>query len=142
MPGWAHFVFWIFPPNIVNNGPYELGGTRLGGFSTAGVALGCLMMARYGIRGIFVSGKPWRLAVFFLGISMIFLGGYRAALLTVVFIFVVQFFLEGDASDKIAVRVRLDWNPRTYSHGAPGKQIALYRPTNAGLSAAESGHPS
>ena len=95
MPGWAHFIFWIFPPDLMNTGPYELGGTRLGGFSTAGLALACLMMARYGIRGIFISGKPWRLAVFILGISMIFLGGFRAALLTAIFIFVVQFFLEG-----------------------------------------------
>jgi hypothetical protein len=94
-PSWAHFVFWIFPPSTLFAGPYEVGETRLGGFSGTGVALACLIMARYGIRGIFLSGKPWRLAVFILAISFTFLGGYRAALLAIVFIFVVQFFLEG-----------------------------------------------
>lgn len=93
-PSWAHFVFWIFPP-AAPTGIYELGQTRLGGFSLTGVAISCLLMARYGIRGIFLSVKLWRLAVFIVSISLIFLGGYRAMFLAVSLIFVVQFFLEG-----------------------------------------------
>ncbi len=95
VPSWAHFVFWIFPPSMTYAGVYELGETRLGGFSTAGVALGSLMLARYGIRGVLFSGKIWRLAVFILAIACIFLGGFRAAILTLGFIFAVLFFLEG-----------------------------------------------
>ena len=94
-PSWSYFVFWLFPPSPLNSYTFELGQTRLGGFSAAGVALWCLLMAIYGIRGIFLSRKWWRLAVFILSISLIFLGGYRGALITVGAIFVLQFFMEG-----------------------------------------------
>ena len=94
-PSWSYFVFWLFPPSPLNSYTFELGETRLGGFSAAGVALWCLLMAVYGIRGIFLSRKWWRLAVFILSISLIFLGGYRGALITVGSIFVLQFFMEG-----------------------------------------------
>ena len=98
-PSWAHFIFWLFPPSYnlfyETGSPYELGETRLGGFGFTGVSLCFVLLARYGIRGIFLSGKLWRLAVFLLALSMTFLGGYRAALLSVAFVFVLQFFLEG-----------------------------------------------
>jgi hypothetical protein len=94
-PHWASPIFWFFPPSIADNGSYELGETRLGGISGTGVMLCCLVMARYGVRGILLSGKPWRLFFFILSILMIFLGGYRGQFFTVGLIFLLLFFREG-----------------------------------------------
>jgi len=94
-PSWTEPVFWLFPPNIFSFYNFQLGQTRLGGFGTAGVMVWYLLMARYGIRGIFLSRKLWRLPVFFLPILMIFLGGYRSQLFLAGLIFMFQFFLEG-----------------------------------------------
>ncbi|MGD0252778.1 MAG: O-antigen ligase family protein [Verrucomicrobiota bacterium] len=94
-PSWAHFVFWFFPPQITSFNEFELGETRLGGVAMAGIMVWYFLMARYGIRGIFLSGKLWRLVIFTLSLLLVFLGGFRGALITVVFIFSVQFYLEG-----------------------------------------------
>jgi len=95
VPSWAHFVFWFFPPEITSFNQFDLGQTRLSGFNIAGNMLCYLLLARYGVRGILLSGKLWRLAIFAASLSFIFLGGFRGALITTGSIFLVQFFLEG-----------------------------------------------
>jgi hypothetical protein len=95
VPSWSRFIFWFFPPDPHAFYSFEMGETRLGGFSAAGVAIVSFLMARYGIRGIFLSGKLWRLFIFFLSFSLIFLGGFRYQLILVGLIFMFQFFLEG-----------------------------------------------
>ena len=94
-PHWATPIFWFFPPSMGYGGYYELGETRLGGMASAGVAMCCLIMARYGMRGILLSAKPLRLAFFILSFLMIFLGGYRGFFFGVALIAVLLFFLEG-----------------------------------------------
>ncbi len=94
-PSWAHFIFWLFPPSLNSFNSFELGETRLGGFSFAGFAVWSFLMARYGIRGIFLSGKLWRPLIFFLSFSLIFLGGFRFMLFLGGAIFTFQFFAEG-----------------------------------------------
>ncbi len=94
-PSWAHFIFWFFPPSLNSFNEFKLGETRLGGFGMAGLMVWSLLMARYGIRGIFLSGKIWRPLVFFLSFSLIFLGGFRFLLFLGAAIFIVQFFAEG-----------------------------------------------
>jgi len=94
-PSWTHFVFWFFPPSTNTFSSFQVGETRLGGFAGTGTSIWCLLMARYGIRGIFLSGKLWRLFVFFLSFSMVFLGGFRSGFITLGLIFIFQFFLEG-----------------------------------------------
>ena len=98
MPSWTRFIFWILPPDanvFYNSGNVQFGETRLAGFSTSGGALALLLLAVYGIRGIFLEGKLWRLPLFVLSVAAIFLGGYRAGITSVAIVFVVQFFLEG-----------------------------------------------
>jgi hypothetical protein len=94
MPSWSHFVFWFFPPNLNSATAFEIGTTRLVGFAFAGNQIYYFLMVRYGIRGIFLSGKPWRLFFFFLSVAMVFLGGFRSQLFMVMAIFAVQFFME------------------------------------------------
>ncbi len=94
-PSFARFIFWLYPPNSSSFNAFEVGVTRLAGFSWAGTQIFCFLMARYGVRGVFLSGKPWRLFVFFLCFTMIFLGGFRFQLFMFGAIFAFLFFLEG-----------------------------------------------
>jgi hypothetical protein len=93
-PSSLQFIFWFFPPSIYTTGEFQLGETRLGGFTGAGIAILYCLMAIYGIRGIFLSRKLWRLFLFALAFVMIFLGGFRSAILEFGTIFTLVFFLE------------------------------------------------
>ena len=59
------------------------------------LAIFSFMLARYGLRGIFLSRKPWRWMILILAIAYGMLGGFRGMILTIALIFVIQFFLEG-----------------------------------------------
>ncbi len=95
-PPWAQFIFWFFSPNgELFSDDFVFGVTRLGGLGVAGSAVCYYMLARYGIRGIFLSGKISRTVVFLLILPVGLLGGFRSAVLTFILIFGVLFFLEG-----------------------------------------------
>jgi hypothetical protein len=53
------------------------------------------MMARYGIRGIFLSGRLWRPALFVLLLLLTLLGGFRSGLFVFGAAFILMFFMEG-----------------------------------------------
>jgi hypothetical protein len=97
-PSWLNFIYGFFPVN-----PYYYysmqamgtAGTRLGGAMWASSAIFSYMMAKYGIRGIFLSGKPWRWAVFCLTLIYSLFGGFRSLVILYALIFAVQFYLEG-----------------------------------------------
>lgn len=93
-PSSLQFIFWFFPPSIYTTGEFQLGETRLGGFTSAGIAILYCLMAIYGIRSIFLSRKLWRLFLFAMAFVMIFLGGFRSAILEFGTIFTLVFFLE------------------------------------------------
>ena len=93
-PSSLQFIFWFFPPSIYTTGEFQLGETRLGGFTGAGLAVLYCLMAIYGIRGIFLSRKVWRQFLFALAFVMIFLGGFRSAILEFGVVFTLVFFLE------------------------------------------------
>jgi hypothetical protein len=94
-PRWATPIFWFFPPTGYVMESFELGESRLGGISMGGFMLLSYLMARYGIRGIFLSGRLWRPFLFVLCILMVFCGGFRSQLFTIMLIFTFQFFMEG-----------------------------------------------
>lgn len=95
-PGFLKPIFYFFPPSIYYspNG-IELGVTRLAGTSWAGTAVVSVIIACYGLRGIFLSGRLWRPVVFFLALVLIFFGGFRSALIMTGALIMLQFFLEG-----------------------------------------------
>jgi len=95
----SRYLFLFFPPTVM--GTVEIGVTRFGGLNIgASMAFG-YMLARYGIAGIFLSGRPWRAFwfVFFCVVGL--LGGYRSSLMTVIATFTIQFFLEGMHKTKL-----------------------------------------
>jgi O-Antigen ligase len=94
-PSWMHFVFWVFPPSSNSSDPFEVGVTRLGGVSAAASGMMLWMMARYGLRGILLSGKLWRPFLFVALFALVFLGGYRTSLFGIMLAFIMMFFMEG-----------------------------------------------
>jgi len=95
MPSWSHFLYLFFPPTIYSFNQFEVGETRLSGVAGAAIT-GCLwLLARYGIRGIFLEGKLWRAALWVLCFVAVFLGGFRSGIVGVMVPFVLMFFLEG-----------------------------------------------
>ena len=94
MPSGLHFILWVFPPQRYEGG-FEIGTTRLIGVSSAAGVLYYYLVARFGFRGIFMGGKPWRLVATVLFLMVSFLGGFRSALLGAMLFFLIQFFLEG-----------------------------------------------
>jgi hypothetical protein len=93
-PRFTHPIFWFLPP-MFGYDTLDVGTTRLIGTSWAAVAFINFLIARYSIRGIFMSGKIWRPLVFFLALGLVFLGGFRSALIMVGLTVILQFFLEG-----------------------------------------------
>ena len=93
-PGFLNFIFWLFPPSFYT-GDFQFGVTRLAGTGFAAYTVWCWLLAVYGIRGIFLAGKPWRLALFLVAFALMFLGGHRLTLVMGGMIFFLMFFLEG-----------------------------------------------
>jgi hypothetical protein len=95
-PSWAVLIFHFFPPSIdaINKG-FELGQSRLGGLAGGAICLYLWMLARYGLRGIFLGGKLWRPVVLVGLIGLVLLGGYRGSLFVIMMSFMFMFFAEG-----------------------------------------------
>jgi hypothetical protein len=93
-PHFLHAIFWLIPPNIYA-GEFQVGTTRLAGTGAAAMALVNVLIACYGLRGIFLSGKLWRPVVLFISFVLIFLGGFRSAIIGATATFLILFFLEG-----------------------------------------------
>jgi len=68
---------------------------RFAGANGLSSAIFAYMLARYGIKGIFMAGRPRRAVVFILFSSLVFLGGFRSMFLGFAMVFLIQFFLEG-----------------------------------------------
>src|SRR5215469_13478 len=94
MPGFMQGLYLLIPPLELNSN-IDVGSTRLIGTAWGATGVIAFLIAVYGLRGIFMSGKLWRPAVFFLSLILIFFGGFRSALISVGATVIIQFFLEG-----------------------------------------------
>jgi len=94
IPPSFYFIFLFFPPDS-----YAYTGStstlRFSGVSVMSSVIFLYMLARYGINGIFRSGRPWRAAAFILFSVLVLFGGFRSMFLGCSLIFLIQFFLEG-----------------------------------------------
>ena len=97
LPSSLHFIFAFFPFN-----GYDMQSTtgvvgfnpRYAGLGNLGVAGFLFVLSRYGPRGVFLSGKLWRIFLFGLFFTAIFFGGFRSAVIFCSLTFAVQFFME------------------------------------------------
>jgi hypothetical protein len=95
LPTWSRYLLLPFPVYQMTS-EVTLGQTRLGGTPAVAFAIFCFMMARYGVRGIFLSGKLLRPIIFVVAVlAGMFAGGFRSMLMAIIMIFGIQFYLEG-----------------------------------------------
>ncbi|HEY5233204.1 MAG TPA: O-antigen ligase family protein [Verrucomicrobiae bacterium] len=97
LPPGFNFLSWFFPPNdyIIQEKAQGAGGYRFGGLAMMSSAIFVFMLAKYGIRGIFMSGKSGRILMLGLFGFLVLFGGFRSLFILCVMIFAIQFFLEG-----------------------------------------------
>jgi len=97
LPSSFNFIYWIFPANnyIMSEAENDAGGFRYAGVAAMSMAIFTFMLAKYGIRGIFLSGKPWRLVLFVGFSSLVLLGGFRSMLIGMALTFSILFYIEG-----------------------------------------------
>ena len=100
-----YWIFMVFPVERLPGGETSI--ARLAGISVAALCVYRYMLGRYGIRGIFLEGRPWRLAVFVGTIAVSLAGGYRSYLILAVMIFCIQFLLEGLLRTRLALALGL-----------------------------------
>jgi hypothetical protein len=105
LPSSFNFIYWFFPANNFMLGdPGSEGGFRYGGIAAMSMAVFTFMLAKHGIRGIFMSGKPFRVVIFLGFSSLVFLGGFRSMVISMVFVFAILFYLEGLHRTKLLAR--------------------------------------
>jgi hypothetical protein len=104
MPGPLNFVYAFFHARagILSTNPLEQSSRLFGGMMTA-IAVFSYMQARYGIRGIFLSGKPWRWMILLIVSGYELLSGFRSGILNIALTFVLQFFIEGLHRTKLLI---------------------------------------
>ena len=97
-----NFLFLVFPVSSLDAltdqnsvvGPVNAV-ERVFGLADLGLAVFCLMLARYGIRGVLDTTKPWRLAVFSSFVLAAMLSGFRSTFVLFLMTFALLFYLEG-----------------------------------------------
>ncbi|HEU6447625.1 MAG TPA: O-antigen ligase family protein [Verrucomicrobiae bacterium] len=96
LPSALRYIYLFFPVTAWSADPLNVNShARFAGTGTAGTWGVFLMLAIYGIRGIFLSGKPWRLCVFALFVMMVPISGFRSQIIFCGMLFGLQFFMEG-----------------------------------------------
>jgi hypothetical protein len=98
LPSAFKFLYAFFPASAYNIDlkPGSLAfNPRYAGLGVSGMALFMFMNARYGVRGILLSGKPWRWILIGVAIVLVFLGGFRSHVILCSLVFITLFFLEG-----------------------------------------------
>ena len=100
VPNGLRFIYLFITPSgagvdaLGNYENLELGVSRLSGVSYAASIFYLWMLAHYGVRGIFMTGKIWRPILLGLAFAMIGLGGYRSLILLALAVFALLFFME------------------------------------------------
>ncbi|MGP8019979.1 MAG: hypothetical protein ACLPRE_03155 [Limisphaerales bacterium] len=99
LPHPAYYLYYVFQPTAAsasfqNAGP-NAEATRLDGTRLMCLAIFWYMMARYGIRGMFLSRKPWRWVIFSCFFVLGLFGGFRGYVISCGLLFAIQFLLEG-----------------------------------------------
>ena len=104
IPGPLHFIYLFFHASsvLLVEDPME-SKMRLAGAITMAVTVFSYMLARYGVRGIFLSHKPWRWMILLLAIGGGLFGGFRSGILFIALVFILQFFIEGLHRTKLLI---------------------------------------
>ncbi|MGD1089271.1 MAG: hypothetical protein ABR955_11175 [Verrucomicrobiota bacterium] len=96
LPHWTYFIYDFFTYNQYYFGTNTLEGesVRFTGAVATSLAVFTFMLARYGIRGVFLAGKPWRWVILIVFVMYSLLGGFRSIVVLFGLIFAILFLLE------------------------------------------------
>jgi hypothetical protein len=96
LPHWTYYIYEFFTYNQYYFATNTLGGEAVRFSGAVGTALAVFfyMLARYGIRGIFLERKPWRWIIFILFLTYGLFGGFRTFVALVGLTFAIMFYLE------------------------------------------------
>jgi hypothetical protein len=89
------FLWYLFPVDRVTAIGSDSQWSRFFGVSVAAQFFIAFLFSKYGLSGLFLAGKPWRLAVLILALGLGLFGGYRSVLVRFLLVFAIQFHLEG-----------------------------------------------
>ena len=97
LPQNFRFIGFVIPSSVLESGQeWSFGLTRLGAFAASAGAAASYMLARYGLWGIFVGGKNWWRAPFFMTLLVLtMVGGFRNIIFSYACLCIMMFFLEG-----------------------------------------------
>jgi hypothetical protein len=97
MTGPLEYIYLVFRPSPTALAPVgiDAGPMRFSGAWYVSFAIFSFMLAKYGLRGIFLSGKSWRWVVFSFAPVYLLLGGYRGYVMLFAIMLALQFYLEG-----------------------------------------------
>jgi hypothetical protein len=95
LPHWTYFIYAFFTYNYGYFATSEGEGARFSGAVGTSFAVCFYMLARYGMKGIFLTGKPWRWVILIIFLIYSMIGGYRGFVIFLGLIIALQFFLEG-----------------------------------------------
>ena len=96
LPSPLTFINLLFPPTAeAMSGEFSMGAMRLGAFAYSAGAVATFMLARYGLKGIFMSNRPLRIPFFLLMLVLTLFGGFRTIIASYICIIFMLFFVEG-----------------------------------------------
>jgi len=99
LPAPLNYINLLIPPSMQVNsdtlGSVETSIGRFGQLSNTLSILAFFMMAKWGLRGIFMGNRPWRAPVFLLFSAMTLVGGFRSAAIVFVMMVGFLFIFEG-----------------------------------------------
>jgi hypothetical protein len=95
-----HFLMSIFSPmyatrELSAEGLLNEGMARFGGLQMIAIAVYLFMLARFGVRGLLDTARPWRLVLFLLTLGVGLYGGFRSYAVLFGLTFGAMFLLEG-----------------------------------------------
>lgn len=97
LPSALNYVFLMFPASTyTDTGDVDahIQVVRLAGLGVASLNICLFMLARYGIRGIFMTGRPGLFFLYALFSGLILLGGFRTWIVIYLMVFTFLFFME------------------------------------------------
>ncbi len=95
LPSPLNYINLLFPPTSFADPGEDFGLIRFRSLSFAFGVVPLYLLARYGLRGVFLERKLWRPALFLACFALSLTGGFRSALANLALICFLMFFMEG-----------------------------------------------
>jgi hypothetical protein len=97
-PAFYFMYFLVAPASAMGQAAADWGEDvvrRLGGLAPCATGLLCIVLARWGIKGLFEWNKPWRMLLFIAALAAGLFSGFRSEMAFLGILLIVQFLVEG-----------------------------------------------